>query len=554
MFVVSQKYAIDTFSVFRRIANAGVVKLADTPDLGSGGFGRGGSSPFARTISGLSDFCVLFVREKDMQVTETKAEGLKHGFKVVVPAETIAAKVTDKIKSIGENTTIPGFRKGKAPESFLRQRYEKAVMGEVLDELIQSETSQLLAERSLRPAMRPKIEITAYDEGKDLEFTMDLEVVPEITPVDFATITLDKLIAEIPEGEVEKALERLASARSDSEPVTEDRGAKNGDIAVIDFVGSIDGVEFAGGKGENYSLELGSGSFIPGFEDQLVGKKAGEKVDVKVPFPADYHAKDLAGKDAVFAVTVKELRAKKAAEINDEFAKFFGKNSLDELREMIRSELTREYEDVSMSNLKRVLLDALADAHDFPVPESMLDLEFDAIWKQVQAAKDKKQLDEDDAGKTDEELRDEYRAIAERRVRLGLLLAEIGMKNKIAVTDADLNRAIMMEARQFPGQEKAVFDFYAKHPEMLDRLRAPLFEEKVIDFILKGVKLNEKKVTPEELYKAEAEDAKKPAKKAKKAAKSAEASEEKKTAKKAKAEDGEEKKPAKKTAAKKKAE
>ncbi len=336
--------------------------------------------------------------------------------------------------------------------------------------------------------------------------------------------------------------------------MTEDRGAKKGDIAVIDFVGSIDGVEFAGGKGENYSLELGSGSFIPGFEDQLVGKKAGEKVDVKVPFPADYHAKDLAGKDAVFAVTVKELRAKKAAEINDEFAKFFGKNSLDELREMIRSELTREYEDVSMSNLKRVLLDALADAHDFPVPESMLDLEFDAIWKQVQAAKDKKQLDEDDAGKTDEELRDEYRAIAERRVRLGLLLAEIGMKNKIAVTDADLNRAIMMEARQFPGQEKAVFDFYAKHPEMLDRLRAPLFEEKVIDFILKGVKLNEKKVTPEELYKAEAEDAKKPAKKAKKSAKSAEASEEKKTAKKAKAEDGEEKKPAKKTAAKKKAE
>lgn len=492
-----------------------------------------------------------------MQVTETKAEGLKHGFKVVVPAETIAAKVTDKIKSIGENATIPGFRKGKAPESFLRQRYEKAVMGEVLDELIQSETSKTLSDRSLRPAMRPKIEITAFDEGKDLEFTLDVEVVPEITPVDFATISLEKLIADIPEEEIEKALERLAAARSDSEPVKEDRAAKNGDVAVIDFVGSIDGVEFPGGKGENYSLELGSGSFIPGFEDQLVGKKAGEKVDVKVPFPADYHAKDLAGKDAVFAVTVKELRAKKAAEINDEFAKFFGKNSLDELREMIRGELLREYESVSMSNLKRVLLDALAEAHDFPVPESMLDLEFDAIWKQVQAAKDKNQLDEDDAGKSDDELRDEYRAIAERRVRLGLLLAEIGMKNKITVTDADLNRAIMMEARQFPGQEKAVFDFYAKHPEMLDRLRAPLFEEKVIDFILKAVKLNEKKVTPEELYKADAEDAKKPAKKAKKAAKAEDKTEEKKPAKKAKAKeetaDAEEKKPAKKPAAKKKA-
>lgn len=487
-----------------------------------------------------------------MQVTETKVDGLKHDFKVVVPADTIAAKVTDKIKEIGENATIPGFRKGKAPESFLRQRYEKAVMGEVLDELIQSETSKLMADRSLRPAVRPKIEITAFDEGKDLEFTVETEVVPEINPVDFSTITLEKLIADIPEDEVEKALQRLASARNDSEPVTEDRGANNGDIAVIDFVGSIDGVEFAGGKGENYSLELGSGSFIPGFEDQLVGKKKGEKVDVKVPFPADYHAKDLAGKDAVFAVTVKELRSKKAAEINDEFAKFFGKNSVDELREMIRSELLREYEGVSMNALKRALLDALADAHDFPVPQTMLDMEFDAIWKQVQTAKDKKQLDEDDAGKSDDELRDEYRAIAERRVRLGLLLAEIGMKNKIAVTDADLNRAIMMEARQFPGQEKAVFDFYAKHPEMLERLRAPLFEEKVIDFILKGVKLNEKKVTPEELYKADAEETKKPeTKKAKKStAKKAKTADEKAET----AEGAGEKKPAKKVASKKKTE
>lgn len=481
-----------------------------------------------------------------MQVTETKTEGLKHSFKVVVPAETIASKVTDKIKSIGENASIPGFRKGKAPESFLRQRYEKAVIGEVLDELVQSETNKTLSDRSLRPAMRPKIEIVSFDEGKDLEFTLDVEVVPEITPVDFGTISLDKLIAEISDDEVEKALERLAAGRSESEPVKEDRAAEKGDITVIDFVGSIDGVEFPGGKGENYYLELGSGSFIPGFEDQLVGKKAGEKVDVKVPFPADYHAKDLAGKDAVFAVTVKELRAKKDPEINDDFAKLFGKNSVDELREMIRLELSREYEGVSMNNLKRVLLDALADAHSFPVPEGMLDLEFDAIWKQVQSAKDKNQLDEEDAEKSEDELKAEYRSIAERRVRLGLLLAEIGMKNKISVTDADVNRAILMEARQFPGQEKAVFEFYNKHPEMLDRLRAPLFEEKVIDFILKGVKLNEVKVSPEELYKAEAEESKKPAKKAKKPAakKAAKAKEDN-------AEEKEEKKTAKKTAKKK---
>lgn len=474
-----------------------------------------------------------------MQVTETKVDGLKRGFKVVVPAETIASKVTDKIKTIGETASVPGFRKGKVPESFLRQRYEKAVMGEVLDELIQAEASKTMADRSLRPAMRPKIEIVSFDEGKDLEFTLDVEVVPEITPVDFSTISLDKMIAEIPAEEVEKALERLASARNETEKVEEDRAAENGDIAVIDFVGSIDGVEFPGGKGENYSLELGSASFIPGFEDQLVGKKAGEKVDVKVPFPADYHAKDLAGKDAVFAVDVKELRRKKAAELNDEFAKFFGKETLDELRDMIRTELSREYESVSMNNLKRVLLDALADAHDFPVPEGMLDMEFDAIWKQVENAKNKGQLDEEDAEKSEDDLKAEYRAIAERRVRLGLLLAEIGMKNKITVTDADLNRAIMMEARQFPGQEKAVFEFYSKHPEMLDRLRAPLFEEKVIDFILKAVRLNEKKVSVDELYKTGAEENRKPAvkkapakKAAAKTAKTVEAAAEPKPAKK----------------------
>ena len=443
-----------------------------------------------------------------MQVTETKVDGLKHGFKVTVPAETIAAKVTDKIRSIGQNVTIPGFRKGKVPENFLRQRYEKAVIGEVLEETIQSETNKMLSERSLRPAMRPKIEVTAFDKGKDLEFTMDVEIIPEIVPVDFSTISLEKLVADVPEEEIEKALQRLASARSNSEAIKEDRAAEKGDIAVIDFVGSVDGVEFPGGKGEKYPLELGSGSVIPGFEDQLIGKKAGEQVAVNVPFPVDYHAKDLAGKDAVFKVTVKELREKKIPEINDAFAKFFGKETLDQLKDMIRLEISREYEGVSMNNLKRSLLDALADTHDFPVPESMLKLEFDAIWKQVQAAKEKNQLDEDDIGKSDEELRTEYMSIAERRVRLGLLLAEVGMKNKISVTDADLNRAIAMEARQFPGQEKAVHEFYSKHPEMLERLRAPLFEEKVVDFILKTVQLNEKKVTPEELYKADSEETK----------------------------------------------
>lgn len=436
-----------------------------------------------------------------MNVKETKVEGLKHSFEIVVLADEIAENLTKKIKEIGETATIPGFRKGKAPESFLRQRYEGAAMGEVVEELIQSESTKVLSDNKLRPAHRPNVNVISFDKGKDLVFTMDFEAIPEITPIDFSKISLEKMIADVDEKEIEKTLQRLAESRKDSKKVEENRAAVKGDIAVIDFVGSVDGVEFQGGKGNAYPLELGSNSFIPGYEDQIIGHKVGDKFDVNVKFPENYGAKDLAGKNAVFAVEIKELREKKTVELNDEFAKFFGKEKLDEVREMVRMELSHEYESVSMDNLKKTLLDKLADAHDFPVPEIMANEEFDAIWKQIETAKSKNSLDAEDVGKTDDELKIEYKSIAERRVRLGLLLAEIGAKNNISVTDADLNRAIMMEARQFPGQEKAVFDFYAKHPEMLDRLRAPLFEDKVVDFILKGVSLTEKKVSPEDLYK-----------------------------------------------------
>ena len=486
-----------------------------------------------------------------MQVKETKNDGLKRAFEIIIDAQTIADNVTKKIKEIGENAALPGFRKGKAPESFLRQRYEKAALGEVIDTLVQQETSKTMADRSLRPAMRPKIEITSFDEGKDLAFTLEMEVLPEIVPTDFSKISLEKLVTQAPAEEVEKALERLASARMESEPVTEDRAAKKGDIAVIDFEGSVDGKKFPGGKGTDYSLELGSNTFIPGFEDQIVGHKKGDSFDVNVPFPKEYHAKELAGKDAVFAVTVKELRARKPAVMDDKFAESFGKKTMDELKAAIKDELSREYEAVAMNHLKRSLLDVLSDTHDFPVPESMLNMEFDAIWKQIEAAKKNDRLDEEDKGKSDDELKEEYKAIAERRVRLGLLLAEIGTLNKIEVTDADLNRAILAEARNFPGQEKAVFDFYAKHPEMLDRLRAPMFEEKVVDFILKAVKLAEKEVSVEDLYKLTAEkNAAKP-ETAKKAAKKAPAKKAEKAEK--KAEDGEEA-PKKRTAKKKAAE
>ena len=484
-----------------------------------------------------------------MQVTETKNEGLKKGFKIVVPAADVAEKVTVKIREIGQNASLPGFRKGHAPESFLRQRYEKAATGEAIDELVQQGVSDTLSGRSLRPAVRPKIEIVAFDKDKDLEFTLDVEVIPEIADTDFSKITLEKLKAEAPAEEVEKALERLASARSETKPVTEKRAAKKGDVTVIDFEGSVDGVKFDGGKGTDYSLELGSGSFIPGFEDQIVGHNTGDKFDVNVTFPKEYHAKNLAGKDAVFAVEVKELRIKTPAVMDEKFAQSFGKKTMDELKDAIRDELSREYDAVASNDLKRKLLDALAGIHDFEVPETMADAEFDDIWKQLENAKKNNRLDEEDKNKSDDELKAEYRPIAERRVRLGLLLADIGMKNKITVTDADLNRAIMAEARNFPGQEKAVFEFYAKHPEMTDRLRAPLFEEKVVDFILKAVKLVEKAVTPEELYKAASEGEKEQAS-AKKPAKKAAAKKEK--AEKPAKEEKKEKAPAKKTAAKKK--
>ena len=337
-----------------------------------------------------------------MQVTETKTDGLKKAFNIIIDAQTIADNVTQKIKTIGETASLPGFRKGKAPESFLRQRYEKAVLGEVIDELVQKETAKTLSERSLRPAVRPKIEIVSFDEGKDLEFTLDIEVLPEIVPTDFSKISLEKLKAQAPEDEVQKALERLASARMETEAVTEDRAAKNGDVAVIDFEGSIDGVPFNGGKGTDYSLELGSGAFIPGFEPQVEGHKKGDKFDVKVPFPKDYHAKDLAGKDAVFAVTLKEIRVRKPAVMDDKFAESFGKKTMDELKSAIKDELSREYEAVSMNHLKRTLLDALSETHDFPVPESMATMEFDAIWKQIEEAKAKGRLDEEDKAKSGE--------------------------------------------------------------------------------------------------------------------------------------------------------
>ncbi len=437
---------------------------------------------------------------------------LAHSFTVVIPAQDFADKQNAKLEEIRKEAKIQDFRPGQAPLNIIKSKYENAVKGEVLDELIQSYTEKTLEENKVRPALRPKVEIKTFEDGKDIEYTIEVEALPEIKPVDFKTLKIEKLSAEASDKEVDSALEKLAGARKTTEIVDEKRATKTGDVIVIDFVGSIDGVEFKGGNGKDYYLDLGSNTFIPGFEDQLTGHEIGEKVDVNVTFPENYHAKDLAGKKALFKVDIKELRKYKNPEMNDDFAKSFGSESMDALKEMIKAELNKEYANVARMHTKRALLDALAEAHSFEVPQGMVDMEFDAIWKQFEEAKKANQLDEDEKTKSEDELKKEYREIAERRVRLGLLLAEVANENKIVLSKEDLTAAVMAEARRYPGQEKIVFEYYQKNPQALDALKAPMFEEKVVDYILGVVETTENKMTPEELY-AYNPDAKKPAKK-----------------------------------------
>lgn len=445
-----------------------------------------------------------------MQVTEIKAEGLKREFKICVPAGDIESRITTRLGEIARTAQLPGFRPGKVPPTVLRKRYGPALLGEVLEQTVNESSQSTLTERGLRAALRPKIEISSFDEGKDLEYTMAVEIMPAIDPVDFKSLELERLVAEASDEDLEKSLERLAGAHKDSKPIEGKRKAKKGDIAVIDFVGRIDGTEFAGGKAEGYHLELGSGSFIPGFEDQLVGATAGSEVLVKVGFPSDYGAADLAGKEAEFSVTVQELRETVAAQVDDELAKKVGMETLDALKKVIRDEHEREYKSLSRQRLKRSLLDALADRHTFEVPEGMVDLEFDNIWKQFEEHRKAGLEDEEDKAKSEDEKKAEIRGLAERRVRLGLLLGEVGRQNNIQIGQDEVNRAIMNEARRYQGQEKAVYDYLRQNPAALEQVTAPLFEDKVVDFILEMAKVSDRKVSIEELMK-DPDEAEKPA-------------------------------------------
>ncbi len=425
---------------------------------------------------------------------------LEHSFQVVIPAKEFETKQNEKLEEIRKEAKIAGFRPGQAPIALIKSKYGTAVKSEVLDDLLQSYTEKTLTEHKIKPALRPKVEVTKFEDKADVEFKIDVEALPEIKPVDFKTLTVEKISAKAAEKDIQAALNKLVSARKTTEVVPEKRATKTGDVIVIDFKGTLNGEEFKGGSGKDYYLDLGSNTFIPGFEEQLTGKKIGETVDVNVTFPENYHAKELAGKKALFKVDIKELRKYKTPEMNDEFAKTFGAESLDALKKTVETELNKEYEQAARLFTKRSLLDALAATHSFEVPSGMVEMEFNAIWKQLEEAKKQDRLDEEEKAKSDEELKKEYHAIAERRVRLGLLLAEVANENNITLSQEDLTKAVMAEARRYPGQEKAVFEYYQNNKQALESLRAPLFEEKVVDYILGLVKINEKVLTPEELY------------------------------------------------------
>ncbi len=492
-----------------------------------------------------------------MQITQTNSDGLKRDFTIVVDAAEIDTKVTERLTTVGADIKLPGFRPGKVPLAILRQRFGKSVMGEVLEQTVNEMSQKALDDNELRPAQQPKIEITKFDEGADLEFTLEVEIMPDFKPMDFSKLKLEKMVAEVEDAKVDEALKEIAGQQKNFVAVAKNRKSKEGDSLLIDFVGKVDGEAFEGGSAEGHQLELGSNSFIPGFEDQLIGAKGGDEVAVKVTFPENYGAAHLAGKDAVFDVKVHEVREAAEVEINDEFATKLGLDNLDALKDAVRGQIEQQYAQLSRQSLKRNMLDAMAEAHDFEVPPGMKQGEFDSIWQQFEQELEQSGQKLEDQDQSEEELRDEYMNIAERRVRLGLLLAEVGRINNIEVSQDEVNQAMIAQARNYPGQEKMIFEMFQKRPEMQAQLRAPIFEDKVIDFISELATITEKKVSVDELMKdPDEEEAAKPKKKkaaAKKApAKKAASGDDKETPKKAAPKNAAAKKPAAKKAAEKK--
>eukprot|EP01037_Dinobryon_pediforme_P002697 gene2697-2737_t len=436
-----------------------------------------------------------------MQVTETLSEGLKRAYNVVLPASETDAKREKRLAEVAKTVNIPGFRPGKVPMGVVKKRYAGAVTAEVLEESVNAATTKVMQDRGLRSASQPKVEIITLEEGKDLEFKIEVELLPDITMPDFAAIELTRPKAEASSESIEKTLTEIAARQRELVTLEGDDvvPAEIGHVLSIDFLGKVDGVPFDGGTGTDMDVELGGTGFIPGFAEQLVGMKPGDEKIIDVTFPAEYGSKELAGKAATFDIKAKALKRAINPELNDDLASKLGFDGIDDVRKAIASSMQREYDQLSRLRIKRELLDALAKVVDFPVPDSMVDAEFDQIWQRIEADKAKGEADAEDAGKDEATLKAEYRAIAERRVRLGLLLAEIGRVNNITVGQDEMTRAMAREAQRYQGQEQMVIDFFRKNPEAAESLRGPIFEEKVVDYVLELAKVTDKIVTPEEL-------------------------------------------------------
>ncbi len=444
-----------------------------------------------------------------MEVKEAKSKGLSRSFEVKISKEDMETKLAAKIKEMQPQVNLKGFRPGKVPISHIRKMFGQSIMNDVVQDTVTETTQKVIEDNKLRPAGQPKIELRAngaeVTTGKaDLEYTLEVETIPEFEPVDPKTLKLTRLTCELEDKDIDERLAELAKGQMTYKKKAKTAKAKKDDAVLINFVGRVDGEAFDGGAMDGHQLVLGSGSFIPGFEDQLIGAKAGDKLDIKVTFPAEYQVAELANKEAVFETEVLEVQGGKPADLDDELAKLFGFDDLDGLKKVIREQAENELNDQSRMKLKRAILDELDSKHDFDLPPNMVEAEFANIWAQVEKEKEAGQLDEDDAKKSDKKLKADYKKIAERRVRLGLVLAEMGGKADIQITNEELQQAMIAEARRYPGEEQQVIEFFQKNPEAVAQLRAPIFEEKVVDLIIETAKITDKKVKRDELFEEDA--------------------------------------------------
>jgi trigger factor len=440
-----------------------------------------------------------------MQITETANENLRREFRIVIGAKDLDERLSGRIAEMQPQVHLKGFRPGKAPVSFLKKTYGKSMMSEIIEAAVQESVQKAVTDHGLKPAFPPRPDLVSdlaqVVEGKsDLEFSVKIDLMPEFEIADPAKLKVEKLIAKVSDEDVDDALKNLAQQVRTYSDRAEGESSENGDQVTIDFVGRVDGEEFEGGKAEGFQLTLGSGQLIPGFEDQLIGTKVGDTRTVDVTFPADYGSEKLAGKPAQFDVSVHAVKRPDEVAIDDELARKLGLDSLGTLKERVREQMKGDYARASRVHVKRRILDALDAAHNFELPPTMVENEFNAIWKQVEDELKREGKSAEEEGKSEDELKAEYRAIAERRVKLGLVLARIGEQNGIQVSQEELNRAVMDQARRFPGQEQQVFQYYSQNPAAQAELRAPIYEEKVVDFIAELAQIDERPVSREILF------------------------------------------------------